>query len=151
MKSYYIVNFSHSETFHFVAITEYFDESLVLLKNALCWNLEDVVYVSLNKYRGTPPVSETDKPKYRKLIREKIPEYAKVYDTYLSKFQETLDMQPESFWADVTRLKQLNSEMEQHCRDKTHKRDTIKCPGHLLRQEQVFTDLFRQRQLDEMS
>ena len=32
-----------------VLIMEYFDESLVLLKRELCWELDDVVYFKLNQ------------------------------------------------------------------------------------------------------
>ncbi|KAM4694600.1 galactose-3-O-sulfotransferase 2-like [Discoglossus pictus] len=35
-------------TFDLVMITEYFDESLVLLKDALCWSLDDVLSIPLN-------------------------------------------------------------------------------------------------------
>ncbi|XP_055370022.1 galactose-3-O-sulfotransferase 2 isoform X2 [Betta splendens] len=34
--------------FHLILISEYFDESMVLLKHALCWSLEDVVSFKLN-------------------------------------------------------------------------------------------------------
>lgn len=34
--------------FHLVLISEYFDESMVLLRHALCWSLEDVVSFKLN-------------------------------------------------------------------------------------------------------
>ncbi|XP_048380178.2 galactose-3-O-sulfotransferase 2 [Stegostoma tigrinum] len=34
--------------FGLVLVAEYFDESLILLKEALCWNLEDMVYFKLN-------------------------------------------------------------------------------------------------------
>ncbi|XP_035536233.1 galactose-3-O-sulfotransferase 2 [Morone saxatilis] len=34
--------------FHLILISEYFDESMILLKNALCWSLEDVVSFKLN-------------------------------------------------------------------------------------------------------
>ncbi|KAM4771179.1 galactose-3-O-sulfotransferase 2-like [Rhinophrynus dorsalis] len=36
------------DTFNLVLITDYFDESLVLLKNALCWTFDDVLSVPLN-------------------------------------------------------------------------------------------------------
>ncbi|XP_029473183.1 galactose-3-O-sulfotransferase 2-like [Rhinatrema bivittatum] len=36
------------QKFQLILITEYFDESMVLLKNTLCWELEDVVYFKLN-------------------------------------------------------------------------------------------------------
>ena len=45
--------------FHLVLILEYFDESMVLLKRALCWSLDDVVSFRLNsrseRSRRAPP------------------------------------------------------------------------------------------------
>ncbi|XP_051682471.2 galactosylceramide sulfotransferase isoform X1 [Oryctolagus cuniculus] len=40
--------------FHLVLLQEYFDESLVLLKELLCWELEDVLYFKLNARRDSP-------------------------------------------------------------------------------------------------
>ena len=34
-----------SKKLHLVLIADYFDESLVLLKRLLCWDLEDIIYV----------------------------------------------------------------------------------------------------------
>lgn len=39
--------------FHLVLLQEYFDESLVLLKDLLCWELEDVLYFKLNARRAS--------------------------------------------------------------------------------------------------
>ncbi|XP_068135265.1 galactose-3-O-sulfotransferase 2-like [Hyperolius riggenbachi] len=39
--------------FHLVLIAEYFDESLILLKEALCWSYEDVLSFPLNKRSNT--------------------------------------------------------------------------------------------------
>ncbi|XP_035240018.1 galactose-3-O-sulfotransferase 2 isoform X1 [Anguilla anguilla] len=36
------------QNFHLVLMSEYFDESMILLKNALCWSLDDVVSFKLN-------------------------------------------------------------------------------------------------------
>ncbi|XP_029963553.1 galactose-3-O-sulfotransferase 2-like [Salarias fasciatus] len=36
------------QDFHLILITEYFDESMILLKHTLCWSLEDVVSFKLN-------------------------------------------------------------------------------------------------------
>lgn len=38
-----------AEKIDLVLIMEYFDESLVLLKRELCWELDDVVYFKLNQ------------------------------------------------------------------------------------------------------
>ncbi|KAF2982121.1 hypothetical protein EK904_010781 [Melospiza melodia maxima] len=34
--------------FHLILIADYFDESMVLLKHTLCWDLDDVIYFKLN-------------------------------------------------------------------------------------------------------
>ncbi|NWI84554.1 G3ST2 sulfotransferase, partial [Pitta sordida] len=34
--------------FHLILIADYFDESMVLLKHILCWDLDDVIYFKLN-------------------------------------------------------------------------------------------------------
>ncbi|XP_068277278.1 galactose-3-O-sulfotransferase 2 [Nyctibius grandis] len=34
--------------FHLILIADYFDESMILLKHALCWDLDDVIYFKLN-------------------------------------------------------------------------------------------------------
>ncbi|KFQ28423.1 Galactose-3-O-sulfotransferase 2, partial [Merops nubicus] len=36
------------QNFHLILIADYFDESMILLKHALCWDLDDVVYFKLN-------------------------------------------------------------------------------------------------------
>ncbi|NWW55099.1 G3ST2 sulfotransferase, partial [Pedionomus torquatus] len=36
------------QNFHLILITDYFDESMILLKHTLCWDLDDVVYFKLN-------------------------------------------------------------------------------------------------------
>lgn len=38
-----------AEKINLVLIMEYFDESLVLLKRELCWDLDDVIYFKLNQ------------------------------------------------------------------------------------------------------
>ncbi|XP_069776045.1 galactose-3-O-sulfotransferase 2-like isoform X2 [Narcine bancroftii] len=53
--------------FDLVLLSEYFDHSLVLLKKALCWSLEDMVYFQLNA-RGksdTPSLSPSTASKLR--------------------------------------------------------------------------------------
>ncbi|XP_072456045.1 galactosylceramide sulfotransferase-like isoform X2 [Notamacropus eugenii] len=41
------------QRFHLVMLQEYFDESLVLLKDLLCWELEDILYFKLNARRAS--------------------------------------------------------------------------------------------------
>ncbi|NXT52972.1 G3ST2 sulfotransferase, partial [Pluvianellus socialis] len=36
------------QNFHLILIADHFDESMILLKHALCWDLDDVIYFKLN-------------------------------------------------------------------------------------------------------
>ncbi|KAF1673304.1 G3ST2 sulfotransferase, partial [Pygoscelis papua] len=36
------------QNFHLILIADYFDESMILLKHILCWDLDDVIYFKLN-------------------------------------------------------------------------------------------------------
>ncbi|NWU67783.1 G3ST2 sulfotransferase, partial [Pterocles burchelli] len=36
------------QNFHLILIADYFDESMILLKHVLCWDLDDVIYFKLN-------------------------------------------------------------------------------------------------------
>lgn len=53
--------------FDLLLISEYFDESMVLLKEALCWDLDDVVFFSLNSRHNTTktPLSESTSEKIK--------------------------------------------------------------------------------------
>ncbi|CBY30508.1 unnamed protein product [Oikopleura dioica] len=46
------------QTFHLVLITDYFPESMVLLKNELCWEWDDVVFFVTNQRSEKAPLSQ---------------------------------------------------------------------------------------------
>ena len=87
-----------------VLITEYYDESLLLLKSCLCWDTADILYVSKNMRPPPTPVSESLRKKLRqwnsvdvKLYKHfnnslwnKIREYGPNFQTDLAKFREHL-------------------------------------------------------------
>lgn len=51
------------ENFDFVMIAEYFDEGLILLKHYLNWDLDDILYVALNKATYDTPIEINEKIK----------------------------------------------------------------------------------------
>lgn len=42
------------DTFDLIIIVEYYDESLVLLKRYMCWNMRDILYLKINVQRYKP-------------------------------------------------------------------------------------------------
>lgn len=64
------------KVFSLVMISEYFDESLVLLRNLLSWDLDDILYMKLNAW------TETSKKKICPDLVEKICAWNSI-DAYL--------------------------------------------------------------------
>ena len=44
---------NHAKSFDLVLIAERFDESLLLLKDLLCWNFEDILYIKVRNQLGS--------------------------------------------------------------------------------------------------
>ncbi|OCT90576.1 galactose-3-O-sulfotransferase 4 [Xenopus laevis] len=51
--------------FHLVLLSEYFDESMVLLKEELCWDLDDVVTFKRNSREASTPLDKREKEMLR--------------------------------------------------------------------------------------
>lgn len=52
--------------FHLILISEYFDESVILLRHELCWSMEDVLSFKLNTRAKTTPVSPSTAEKIKR-------------------------------------------------------------------------------------
>lgn len=102
-----------------VMISDHMLESLVLLKDELCWELEDVVYFTLNKRpkRFRQKIEDDASSPKRAMLRE----WNKIDVTLFDHFNATLWRKirngGEQFRKDVERLKQMNQDLEKKCLD----------------------------------
>ncbi|XP_029473030.1 uncharacterized protein LOC115099495 [Rhinatrema bivittatum] len=101
--------------FDLILITEYFDESMVLLKEALCWNLDDVVYFPLNsrneKTRVPLSKSHTEKLKsWNKLDWEL---YIYFNRTFWERIDQTIGR--EKMQQEVKELRKRREELARTC------------------------------------
>ena len=92
------------EEFDLVLITEYFDESLILMKKILCWSFDDILYISagVRSKSHRYSISEDLQRKIRqwnagdvllynhfnKTLWRKIEEYGPTFQTDLNKFRK---------------------------------------------------------------
>jgi len=75
------------KNFHLVMITEYFDESLILLAKLLCWDFKELTFEKLNEgYRRKPKLPSKAKAILKQLLSK---EY-ELYDYFKSKFLKLL-------------------------------------------------------------
>ncbi|XP_006817508.1 galactosylceramide sulfotransferase-like [Saccoglossus kowalevskii] len=87
-----------------VLITEYFDESLLILRDLLCWSVNDILYMSngIRSDNGHSNLTSTDKDKilewnksdlklylyFRKVLFKKIREYGPCFKHHLQEFRK---------------------------------------------------------------
>ncbi|XP_067395144.1 galactose-3-O-sulfotransferase 2-like, partial [Emydura macquarii macquarii] len=103
------------QTFQLMLLADYFDESMVLLKNALCWNLDDVVYFKLNSRSEDSIQSMTPESK------EKVKEWCsldwKLYQhfnrTFWRRIQETIGLK--KLDQEVNLLRRRQKELMELC------------------------------------
>ncbi|XP_061458279.1 galactosylceramide sulfotransferase isoform X2 [Rhineura floridana] len=104
------------DRFHLVMLVEYFDESLMLLKDLLCWELEDVLYFKLNA-RKDSTVSKLMGDLYQKATAWNLID-TKLYRYFNTTFWRKVEAYGHERMAkDVARLQEENEKMKSICID----------------------------------
>ncbi|XP_077163926.1 galactosylceramide sulfotransferase isoform X2 [Paroedura picta] len=107
------------QRFHLVMLMEYFDESLVLLKDLLCWELEDMVYFKLNA-RKDSTISKLTDELYQKATAWNLID-AKLYQYFNATFWRKVEAYGRERMArDVAKLHEENERMKSICIDGGH-------------------------------
>ncbi|KAM7399903.1 hypothetical protein PAMP_019140 [Pampus punctatissimus] len=103
------------QDFHLILISEYFDESMVLLKHALCWSLDDVVSFKLN--------SRSEQTRHPLLLKtaEKIKKWNaldwRIYLHFNTTFWHKVDslVGQEQMKREVSQLRELQAKLANIC------------------------------------
>ncbi|MEQ2163415.1 hypothetical protein GOODEAATRI_029831 [Goodea atripinnis] len=105
---------SISERFHLVMLVEHFEESLILLKDALCWEMDDLLFFKLNARKGSTVSKLTPKLRARALEWNAID--WKLYQHFNQTFWQKVDAYGRQRMAkDVAELRRRNREMASIC------------------------------------
>lgn len=102
--------------FELVLIMEYFDESLILLKKALCWTLQDILYVKFNQRQHKPKIQISDKVKQN--IRQWNKADVMLYDYFNGTLWRKIQDYGPSFWDDLNDFRRINYKMQSSCVEK---------------------------------
>lgn len=106
------------EWFDLVLIADYFDESLILLKDLMCWSLSDIVYLKQNA-RSQESV-ETLSPTEKKLIMEWNWADTKLYQYFNRTLWKKIDAYGrEKMNREVKELQQRNKDLADDCIGRT--------------------------------
>ncbi|XP_068754560.1 galactose-3-O-sulfotransferase 2-like isoform X1 [Montipora capricornis] len=103
-----------AEKIDLVLIMEYFDESLVLLKRELCWDLDDVVYFKLNQRSQEYKQLELT-PQQEMKINGWNSADAALYDFFNNSLWDKIEKQDQTFYQEVAELRRKAKNLEEDC------------------------------------
>ncbi|XP_035676898.1 galactose-3-O-sulfotransferase 3-like [Branchiostoma floridae] len=102
------------DDFHLVMITEYFDESLVLLKRLMCWTLQDILYYKAN-VRHYATKRTRIPPDVRQIHNEwSYVDYA-LYHHFNQTFWRRVHAAGNDFLGEVRYFRRVNHQMRELC------------------------------------
>ena len=101
-----------STEFQFVIVKEYFDESLIILRRKMCWEMRDILYLSQRAlWRRRLPMTRINQERYRKWSAADFMLYRYFTDKLLSRELPTNT----DFWDELTTFRQMNTELVEFC------------------------------------
>ena len=103
--------------FDLVMISDYMSESLILLKDLLCWDLDDVIYFAMNKR----PNSYKQKFANPERTREQVKTWNKIdyaiFEYYNQTFWDKIQNGGAKLQRDLKSLNNLNKKLDSECLD----------------------------------
>ena len=105
--------------FDLVLISDYFDESMVLLRRKLGWSMKDVIYLKVNTAKHQPTSSPLScKPNISKEVVQTFRQWDKVdyalYEHFLPRFLKTIKSEPH-FEAEVRAFQEIQTLVKDYC------------------------------------
>ena len=102
-----------NKDYELMLLMEEFEESLVLMKRHLCWDIKDILYVPLNVRRAKQymPFTEEDKAKLKIWNKADF----ELYDLFKKVFNEKKVAQGADFEAEVEFYKNVRKQVEDYC------------------------------------
>ena len=107
-----------------VLITEMFNESIIMLKDRLCWNLEDMTYIRQNersqKFKSNMTI------RTRSILQQWLWADYQLYYYFLTKFKMTLDeINPSYLQNQLETLELLNKDLKEKCQAKVVDNESV--------------------------
>lgn len=101
--------------FKVVLLNEYYDASLVLMKRRLCWNTEDIVYMSLHVRGGYTKNQRLHSPEVLRQHQVLASEEYLIYDRLSKEFWTQVNDEGKEFWFEVEEFKSILSLFQTFC------------------------------------
>ena len=108
------------KAFHLVMITEKYDESLILLKNLMCWEFMDIVYEKRLVNPDLKNISQNITDEVKRDIQDWNYQDKVLYDHFSQRLDKIIALQDQKkFRDDVTNFRKLNNAVLNFCANAT--------------------------------
>ncbi|XP_077985227.1 galactosylceramide sulfotransferase-like [Glandiceps talaboti] len=95
-----------------VLLTDYYDESLLLLKKMMCWDFEDILYHAFKVHKKEqPPVT----PEMSKILKRLMRPDTKLYEHFNNTFWDKVRHYDGDFTADLIKFRSMKEELGLKC------------------------------------
>ncbi|XP_015679725.1 galactose-3-O-sulfotransferase 2 isoform X3 [Protobothrops mucrosquamatus] len=103
------------EIFHLILIADFFDESMILLKDFLCWDLDDVIYFKLNarSQENIQTLNPENKEKVKEWCALDWELYKHFNKSFWMKIRERMDLK--TLYKEVDLLQKRQKELMETC------------------------------------
>ncbi|KAI8504176.1 galactosylceramide sulfotransferase [Branchiostoma belcheri] len=132
-----------ADWYSIVLITDYWEESLVLLRRTFCWTMYDILHTTKRIHVQRDPkksVPLTDKQKETHRTLSPI-DYI-IYEHFNRTFWDRVAKEGPGFWDEVASFKKLNLEVNHHCRKTRKTKRQRVFPGDKWSQEFAVNSTF---------
>ena len=124
------------KTFDLVMMAEMFDESMVLLRDLLCWDMADVVNFKLNARKESKKIELSSQA--RQALREYLAADYKLYNHFKAQFSNRLkQFGKRRLETELAELRRANEDMKTMCGIQARDNDMVKGVNKLWGQGMV--------------
>ncbi|KAL5008505.1 hypothetical protein ScPMuIL_014086 [Solemya velum] len=116
-----------SREFTLVMITELYEESLVLLKRRLCWDMKDILFIEVKVHRGDRRDLTQTQALSEGLKKWNSADY-KLYHFFKEELLNKIENEGNHFQGEVAYFKKVRQKLINFCRQNNDKNDTLVIP-----------------------
>ncbi|XP_078677621.1 galactose-3-O-sulfotransferase 3-like [Branchiostoma floridae x Branchiostoma belcheri] len=132
-----------ADWYSIVLITDYWEESLVLLRRTFCWTMYDILHTTKRIHvqrdpKKSAPLTDKQKETHRTLS----PIDYIIYEHFNRTFWDRVAKEGPGFWDEVASFKKLNLEVNHHCRKTRKTKRQRVFPGDKWSQEFAVNSTF---------
>lgn len=119
--------------FSHMVLTDFYDESLILLKRKFCWDMKSIIYMSLMVKNTSKTKDNIRKTHYKQSVQQKNYLDHILYGHFLKIHRRQITNEGMSFQEEIQIFRRINEQVKVFCRDWCHNSSDSMNPNHSIR------------------